>query len=90
MKVTGKIELFKNERGYVTGVIKSFSEEKKVNGKCFLDVKGVDVEEGETLTIDMTEAYLNCVHVDTKESGFDKLAISVKQYEIVKSHKARK
>ena len=89
MMITGKIDLFKNQRGFVTGTIKAFDKENKLIGKCFIDVIGVAVEEGETLTIDVKEGYLNAVHVEGKESKFDKLAINVKKYDVVKSYKKR-
>lgn len=89
MKITGKIDLFKNQRGFVTGTIKCFDKENKLVGKSFIDVVGVAVEEGETLTIDVKEGYLNSVHVEGKDSKFDKLCLNVKEYDIVKSYKKR-
>ena len=90
MKITGKIDLFKNARGYVTGQIKAFDKEKKLLGKYFIDVAGVIVADGETLTIDVTEGYLNCVHVTAEgKEAFDKLVLSVKSYDVVSSYKKR-
>lgn len=91
MMITGKIDLFKNSRGFVTGQIKAFSKEKKLLGKCFVEVMGVSVAEGETLTIDVKEGYLNCVHVESedKKKSFDKLVLSVKSYDVVSSYKKR-
>lgn len=90
MKITGKIDLFKNSRGYVTGQIKAFDSEKHLLGKCFVDVVGVTVAEGETLTIDIKEGYLNCIHVTSEgKESFDKLVISVKEYDVVSSYKKR-
>lgn len=89
MEVTGKIDLFKNKRGYVTGVLKSFNEEKKVSGKSFIDVSGVVVKEGETLTIDVKKGYLNSIHVEGEKGGFDKFSLSIKEYDVVRSYQAR-
>ena len=91
MNLTGKIDLFKNQGGYVMGVIKSFDENKKYTGKSFVNVVGVEVLKGETLTIDVKEGYLMNVHVKGKAPSkeFDKVVIVVKQYDVIKSFKPR-
>lgn len=80
MKITGKLEVFLNEKGYVTGVFKAWDKENKnVLGKAYMDVKlpeGVEVAKGHTLTLDVREAYLNTVYV-AGEKPFTKLKINV-------------
>ena len=80
MKLTGTIEVFKNKNGYLTGVLKSFDEDnKKVLGKAYIDVKlpeEVEVKDGQTLSLDVKEGYLNAVYVDVKDA-FTKLKINV-------------
>lgn len=93
LKLSGKLEVFKNQKGYITGVIKAFdSESKKLLGKAFMDVtlpEGVEVGEGETLTLDVKTAYLNAIHVET-ENAFTKLRINVVDADIVSVYPERK
>ena len=85
LKLTGTLEVFKNRNGYHTGVIKAWdNENKNVLGKAYMDVtlpKDVEVEEGQTLTLNVTEAYLNAIHV-TSENAFTKLRINVVKCEV--------
>ena len=85
MKVAGTIEVFKNKNGYITGVLKSFDEDnKKVLGKAYIDVRlpeEVEVKDGQTLTLDVKEGYLNAVYVDVKDA-FTKLKINVVKCEV--------
>ena len=85
LKLTGTLEVFKNRNGYPTGVIKAWDNENKhVLGKAFMDVvlpKDVEIEEGQTLTLNVTEGYLNAVHVDG-ENAFTKLKINVVKCEV--------
>lgn len=80
LKLTGTLEVFKNKNGYITGVIKAWDNSKKaVLGKSYLSVTlpdSVTVEEGQTLTLEVKEGYLNAVFVGT-ESPFTKLEINV-------------
>lgn len=89
LKLTGTLEVFKNRNGYPTGVIKAWDKENKnVLGKAFMDVvlpKDVTIEEGQTLTLDVEEGYLNAVHVashGTLDNEFTKLRINVVKCEI--------
>lgn len=96
MILSGKIEVFKNKRGYITGVIKSFNKDKKCDGKCFLDVvccEGVElnIEDGVSLTLDVKTAYLNCRHVELKEGeAFDRLEVALKDFTIVSSFNSKR
>ena len=86
MKLTGILEVFKNKNGYVTGVIKAWDEDsKKVLGKAFMDVnlpKDVEIKDGQTLTLDVEEGYLNAYYVNS-ENPFTKLKINVVKCKIV-------
>lgn len=95
MLVTGKIEVFKNNRGYYTGVIKAWDNDLAHNGagdshvlgKVFIDVnlpKDVEAKAGETLTLDVKEGYLNARHI-AGENEFTKLAITIVKCDVVKT-----
>ena len=84
MKVTGKLEIFKNRNGYFTAVIKAWDEENNVTGKAFMDValpEDVKVEDGQTLTLNVKKGYLNAVYVGT-DAPFTKLEINVVDCEV--------
>lgn len=85
LKISGTLEVFQNQRGYVTGVIKAWNEDQKtVEGKAYLDVRlpeNVKVKDGQTLTLNVKEAYLNAVHVGAVD-GFTKLKLNVVDCEI--------
>lgn len=87
MKLTGTLEVFKNKNGYYTGVFKAWNEDsKELKGKAFMDVnlpEGVKVEDGQTLTLNVKEGYLNAVYVEAKEP-FTKLKINVVDCEVTK------
>lgn len=87
LKITGKLEVFQNQKGYVTGVIKAWGEDNKsVAGKVFMDVnlpESVEVKEGQTLTLDVKAGFLNAVHV-SGENAFTKLKINVVDCEVIK------
>ena len=96
MKVTGKLEIFKNRNGYFTAVIKAWDEKNQVAGKAFMDValpEGVKVEDGQSLTLDVKEGYLNAVYVKA-ENSFTKLKLNVVKCDVVdvfpKPEKAKK
>lgn len=85
MKLTGTLEVFKNSKGYFTGVIKAWDNEKHVLGKAYMDVslpESVVIEDGQTLTLDVKEGYLNAVYV-AGEKAFTKVKISVKACDII-------
>ena len=85
LKLTGTLEVFQNKKGYVTGVIKHWDEEQKLfTGRAYIDVtlpENVQVEEGQTLTLDVKTAYLNAVHIEG-ENAFTKLKINVVDCEV--------
>lgn len=85
LKLTGTLEVFQNNRGYVTGVFKAWNDKtKQVTGKAYMDVtlpESVKIKEGQTLTLNVKEAYLNAVHVDG-EKAFTKLKINVVECEV--------
>ena len=86
LKLSGKLEVFQNQRGYVTGVFKAWEDEtKKVLGKAFLDVnlpESVKVGKGQTLTLNVKTGYLNAVHCGGKDP-FTKLKINVVECEVL-------
>lgn len=84
LKLTGTLEVFQNKKGYVTGVMKAWDDNKTLVGKAYMDVnlpESISIEEGQTLTLDVKEAYLNAVHVEG-ENAFTKLKINVVEAEI--------
>lgn len=85
VKLSGTLEVFLNKRGYVTGVFKAWDEEaKQITGKAYMDVAlpdEIQIEEGQTLTLDLKQAYLNAVHVEG-ENAFTKLKIKVVECEV--------
>lgn len=87
MKLVGNLEVFKNKNGYYTGVFKAWNEESKsVLGKAFMDVnlpENVECKDGQTLTINVKEGYLNAIYVDSKDP-FTKLKINVVDCEVVR------
>lgn len=89
MKLSGKIEVFKNKKGYATGIIKAFSQDKKVVAKEFVDVelKDEDVSkkltEGKTLTLNVIEGYLNLKHVELETESFNRMVVSICTAEII-------
>ena len=83
MKLTGKIEVFKNKRGYLTGLLKSFNEKNELTGKVFIDVVGLDLKDERTYTIEITEGYLNVHHVESLTKDFDKLVIKVVKHKLI-------
>ena len=85
MKLTGKLEVFKNQNGYITAVIKDFDDNKQVRGKAYVSAKLPDyvvVEDNNSLTLDVKEGYLNAVYVDT-DKPFTKLQINVVNCEVL-------
>ena len=83
MKITGKLEVFKNQRGYLTGILKAFDNEKNCVGKIFLDVKGLDIKDDRTYTIEVIEGYLNVIHQQSLTKEFDKLSISIIKHKLI-------
>lgn len=83
MKITGKLEVFKNPRGYLTGILKSFNENKELKGKIFIDVEGLDLKDNRTYTIDVIEGFLNVRHVESLTKDFDKLIIKIVKHKFI-------
>ena len=87
MKLNGRIDVFMGTDGYLHGVLKAFSQEKKMLGKTFIEVrvaedKKSEFKQGTTYTLNVTDAYLDALYVDC-EKPFTKLLISIKDYEVV-------
>ena len=84
MKLTGKLEVFKNQNGYITAVIKDFDDNNQVRGKTYVSAKlpaDVKVEDNQSLTLDVKEGYLDAVYVGT-DAPFTKLQINVVKCEV--------
>ena len=85
MLVTGKLEIFKNKNGYLSAVFKAWNDDNEVTGKAYMDAKlpeDIKVEDGQSLTIEVKEGYLNAVHVDG-ENPFNKLKINVVKCDVL-------
>lgn len=93
LKLTGTLEVFQNKKGYITGVMKAWdSENKQVLGKAYMDVnlpESVTIKEGQTLTLNVKEGYLNPVFVEG-ENSFTKIKINVVECEITKVYPEEK
>lgn len=85
MKFEGILEVFKNKKGYITGVLKAWDNEaKEVKGKVYIDVnlpEDVTVEDGQTLTLDVHEGYINPTYIEG-ENAFTKLKFNVVKCDI--------
>lgn len=85
MLVTGKLEVFKNENGYYTAVIKAWDKKNNLKGKAFMNVDlpdGMTCEDKQTLTIDVKEGYLNAVYIECG-NPFTKLVLNIVKADIV-------
>ncbi|MBO7732131.1 MAG: hypothetical protein J6S67_06255 [Methanobrevibacter sp.] len=85
MLTTGRLEVFKNKNGYYTAVIKAWDSENNLKGKAFMNVElpeGTTCEDGQTLTLDVKEGYLNAVYVGC-DAPFTKLVINIVKAEVV-------
>ena len=89
MLLQGKIEVFKNKKGYPVAVLKSFSQDGELLGKMFVSCEIRDEKlaekcvEGKTLTIQVEQGYLNTVHVELEEESFEKILISITKGSVV-------
>ena len=87
LKFSGRLEVFQNEKGYVTGVLKAWNEEeKKVLGKTYMDVRlpeSVQVEKGQSLTLQVKTGYINAIYV-SGDKPFTKLQLAVAECEVVR------
>ena len=84
MQVTGKLEVFKNQNGYNTAVLKAFGDDNALKGKAFVSCKlpeTVKIEDGQTLTLDVKKGYLNAVYIGS-DAPFTKLEINISECEI--------
>lgn len=82
MKIQGKIEVFRNKNGFLTGILKSFKD-NECTGKVFIDVTGLDLKDERNYTIEVEDGYLNVIHVETLTKSFDKLSIAVKKHKLI-------
>ena len=88
MKVSGKIEVFRNDNNYYTGILKAW-EDNKVIGKLFIDVKlPFEIARGQTWTLFVKEGYLNVRYGHTKEGGtiFTRPEIQVVDCDVIKKY----
>lgn len=89
MLVSGKIEVFKNKKGYDTGVLKSFDKDNKLVGRLFVACIIIDekitkkMTEGKTLTLDIKKGYLGVRHVELETESFEVPVISIIEADIV-------
>ena len=98
MKLSGLLEVFQNQKGYVTGVFKAWdsdepNEKHKVVGKAYMDVrlpKDVQIKEGQTLTLDVKEGYLRVEHIVSNKVEFSKFVISVANCDVVRVYPEEK
>lgn len=89
MKITGRIEVFKGEKGLVAKAT-AFNGQGKATGSLYLPIfiDDLEVQKNETWTIDLVNAYLNVVTSKTaKGEKFTHFCINVKEYKIVKTYK---
>lgn len=89
MKLNGHLDVFMGTDNYLHAVIKAFSQDKKVLGKVFVEVrvpedKKNEFKQGTTYTLNVTAGYLDAMYVECEKS-FTKLLISIKDYEVVKT-----
>lgn len=94
MFLTGKIEVFINKDGYLTGVIKSFKD-RIVTGKSFISVYIDDktlvekLTKGVTYTLNVKSGYLNSLMVEC-DKPFNKIEVFIRECEIVSEFKPNK
>jgi len=93
VKINGTLEVFQNQKGFVTGVFKAFDDEtKKVTGKAYMDVslpENVAIKEGQTLTLNVKAGYLNAIYV-AGTNPFTKLKIKVVDCEVIRVYPEEK
>ena len=89
MLVSGKIEVFKNKKGYPTGTIKSFDKDGNLVSKYFVAVNIRDekltekLTDGKTLTLDVETGYLDSRKVELEEQSFVVPIISIVKATVV-------
>lgn len=89
MLVTGRIEVFKNSNGYPVGILKSFTQDGILTARMFVNVELRDEKlneklvEGKTLTINVTQGYLNVQHVELENESFNRVSIGISKGELV-------
>lgn len=91
MKVTGKIEVFKGDKGFV-GKLTAFNGKKQVTGALYLPiyVSNLELNEKETATINLKEAFLNVVtSKNIKGEIFTHFCVNVKDYELLTTFKGK-
>lgn len=89
MLVSGKIEVFKNKKGYPTGTIKSFDKDGNLVSKYFVAINLRDeklnekLTDGVTLTLDVETGYLDSRKVELEEQSFVVPIISIVKASVV-------
>lgn len=81
---SGRIECYKNKRGYTKGVLKSFNGDNQCVGKVFIDVYGLDLKDTRTYTLDIEEGYIDVLHVESLTKDYDKLTLKLRKYRVVR------
>lgn len=90
MLLTGKIEVFKNKKGYLTGMIKSFDKDGVLITTEYVNVSIADeklsskVVDGKTVTIEVTKGYLDLDHIELESESFNRFRVSIKEGKVVK------
>ena len=85
MKISGRIELFKGRVGLVAKM-PAFDKDGNYTGAVYMpiEVKDLEVNESETYTIMLKDAYLNCSTAKNDEGEeFTHLHIRVVEYEVL-------
>ena len=89
MLVSGKIEIYKNKRGYPTGIVSSFDKDGQLVSKLFVAVNIRDekllekLTDGKTLTLNVETGYLDSRKVELEEQSYVIPVISIVKAEIV-------
>jgi len=91
MLLTGKIEVFKNEHGFTTGVLTAFDKENHPTGKAFVDVRGYAIEDDKVANVKLNvkKGYLNPVTIGKGDKAFTKLVINIVDYEVIEEYQKR-
>ncbi len=87
MKVSGRIEVFTNKNGYLTGYLKNFVDNKP-NGKAFIDVHTSkefreSLDKTKTYTLNVKEGFLNVDCIKLENKNIYKLTMAIVEADIV-------
>lgn len=90
MKITGRIEVFKGRTGLLAK-LSAFNKDGEFTGAVYMPVivpEDVVIGDGETVTINVTDGYLNSVtSVNEEKEVFTHLSIRVVECEVLKVYK---